>query len=148
MPATATAALPRRDTRFKPRAAFEGPPVVASVPDEPMPPVPSVEPTEVVFYAPGRRGTNVVIPDREARNEPGRPMLSGWKRVVKFQGETLRTRDPEVIAAVRRGVAAGRYFEANLPEEAAIVCEFCQLAIRNTKAYARHVREHIERQSR
>ena len=96
-----------------------------------------------VFYAPDEPEIKVVIPNEDP--DPNRHSFwSAWKSVATFDPYgVLRTNDPDVKAAIRRGVAKGRYFEADLPEASAPRCPECGVTIRNQKAYARHVRRHF-----
>lgn len=92
------------------------------------------------FYAPDRPDSNVVIAGPEDQRG-----LAFWDRTIKFHGESYATSRPEEIAALRRGVAKGLYFEADLPEAAALPCEVCGKTFRNATAFGRHARRHAAR---
>lgn len=90
-----------------------------------------LDPELVEFYAPDRPDERIMV---EGRIDP-----------AHFTGGFLATKDPAVIAAVRRGVQAGLYYEAD--SDTTITCDQCGAKFRNQKAFVRHTRREQERQA-
>lgn len=66
-------------------------------------------------------------------------LLQSGGDIIRFSFGRLETEDPAALAALRKGVAEGRYFEAD-PGMEPLVCDACRQPFKSGKAFQIHVR--------